>query len=192
MKLKAVLSRSDDKRRKFERLAREHQHAIFSAALRLTGDYPEAEDLTQDAFVRAYMAFDQFKPGTNFRAWMLKILTNTHINRYRKTMRSPETIGWDELTNGGQRDIGLQASHEPLPEDEVLAFIPDEEVAPALAELPDEFRQAVILSDLHGLSYKEIAQVLDIPLGTVRSRIFRGRRLLREKLAAYARIRRLI
>jgi len=186
VRLKSLIGRSRDTRQEFERLAREHQNTIFSAALRLTGSYADAEDLTQDALVRAYMAFDQFESGTNFRAWMLKIVTNTHINRYRKAARSPSTIAWEELTDGGQRHIAQEASDDVSPDDEVLEFIPGDEIGPALAELPDEFRQAVILSDLHDLSYKDIAQVLNIPLGTVRSRIFRGRRLLRQKLEAYA------
>jgi RNA polymerase sigma-70 factor (ECF subfamily) len=123
---------------------------------------------------------------------MLKILTNTHINRYRKSTRSPSTIGWDDLPDGSQRHMALEAAQDPLPEDVVLELVPDEEVGPALAGLPDEFREAVILSDLHDMSYKEIAQVLRIPLGTVRSRIFRGRRLLRQKLENYAQARGMI
>ncbi len=137
--------------------------------------------------MKAYVAFDQFTLGTNFRAWLLRIVTNTHINRYRRACRTPDTVAWEDLTDGGTRRVAEEASKDPLPEDEVLAGIPDETIGPALAALPDEFREAVILSDMHELSYKEIAESLGIPLGTVRSRIFRGRRLLRESLAEYAR-----
>jgi len=173
-------------RRNFETLAKKHQRDIFNAALRMTGSYTEAEDLAQEAFVKAYVAFDQFKLGTNFRAWMLRILTNTHINRYRRERRSPDVVAWEDLTENGRRGFPEARSNEPRPDEQVLASIPDEHIAPAIASLPDEFREAVVLSDMHELSYKEIAATLGIPLGTVRSRIFRGRKLLREKLADYA------
>jgi RNA polymerase sigma-70 factor (ECF subfamily) len=178
--------RTKERREQFEQLAKRYHRDIFNAALRMTGNYADAEDLTQETFVKAYMAFDQFTPGTNFRAWLLRILTNTHINRYRRALRSPETIAWEDLTDNGARRVPEEADQGPLPEEEVLASIPDETIGPALASLPEEFREAVILSDMHELSYKEIADALGIPLGTVRSRIFRGRRLLREALAEYA------
>lgn len=184
---------SDEKRQRarrahFEALAKKHYRDIFNAALRMTGSYADAEDLTQEAIVKAYVAFDQFSLGTNFRAWLLRILTNTHINRYRRACRTPNTVAWEDVTDSGTRRIPQERSLEPLLEDEVMAHIPDDTIGPALANLPDEFREAVILSDMHELSYKEIAEVLSIPLGTVRSRIFRGRRLLRESLAEYARV----
>ena len=180
------------RRKEFERLARRYQRDIFSAALRLTGNYADAEDLAQEAFLKAYVAFDQFQLGTNFRAWLLRILTNTHINRYRRSRRSPDTIAWEDYTAQGERQVAAEGSSEVRPEQEILAYVPDEVVGPALHELPEEFREAVILSDIHELSYKEIAQALNIPLGTVRSRIFRGRKLLRAALAEYARARRII
>lgn len=175
------------KREQFEALAKEYHRDIFNAALRMTGSYADAEDLSQEAFVKAYVAFDQFAIGTNFRAWLLRILTNTHINRYRRACRSPETVAWEDITDSGARRIPQERSPDPLPEQEVLSDVHDDTIGPALDALPDEFREAVILSDMHELSYKEIAQALDIPLGTVRSRIFRGRRLLRQSLAEYAR-----
>lgn len=175
------------KREQFEALAKEYHCDIFNAALRMTGSYADAEDLSQEAFVKAYVAFDQFAIGTNFRAWLLRILTNTHINRYRRACRSPETVAWEDITDSGARRIPQERSPDPLPEQEVLSDVHDDTIGPALDALPDEFREAVILSDMHELSYKEIAQALDIPLGTVRSRIFRGRRLLRQSLAEYAR-----
>lgn len=180
-------NRQRARREQFEALAKKHHRDIFNAALRMTGSYCDAEDLTQEAFLKAYVAFDQFTLGSNFRAWLLRILTNTHINRYRRACRSPETVSWEDVTDGGTRRIPQEQSPDPLPEEEVLTNVPDETIGPALAALPPEFREAVILSDMHELSYKEIAEALDIPLGTVRSRIFRGRRLLRESLAEYAR-----
>lgn len=174
------------RREQFEALARKHYRDIYNAAVRMTGTYAEAEDLTQEAFVKAYVAFDQFSLGTNFRAWLLRILTNTHINWYRRSCRTPDTVAWDDVTDNGNRRIPQERSPEPLPEEQVLAQIPDDVIGPALASLPDEFREAVILSDMHELSYKEIAEALKIPLGTVRSRIFRGRRLLRQALSEFA------
>jgi RNA polymerase sigma-70 factor, ECF subfamily len=180
------------RRREFEQLAKRYQRDIFAAALRLTDNYADAEDLAQEAFLKAYVAFDQFQLGTNFRAWLLRILTNTHINRYRRSRRSPETVAWEEYTLLGERELPTETGSFARPEQEVLAGVPDDVVGPALSELPAEFREAVILSDIHELSYKEISQALNIPLGTVRSRIFRGRKLLRDRLAEYARARRLI
>ncbi len=174
-------------RQQFERLAKEQQQVIFNAALRLTGNYAEAEDLTQDAFVKAYTAFDQFQLGTNFRAWMFKILTTTHINRYRQSRRTPPTVGWEDITKGGQRDFQWQQSDQPDPESAVVDRYLDEPVGPALQSLPDEFHLAVMLCDMFELSYREIANVLQVPLGTVRSRISRGRQILRERLREYAR-----
>jgi RNA polymerase sigma-70 factor (ECF subfamily) len=180
------------RRREFENLARRYQRDVFSAALRLTGSYADAEDLAQEAFLKAYVAFDQFQLGTNFRAWLLRIVTNTHINRYRSSKRTPDTIAWEDFTAEGERQVREEASSDPRPEQMILQHVPDEVVGPALHDLPEEFREAVIMSDIHEMSYKEIAQVLKIPLGTVRSRIFRGRKLLREALADYARARRML
>jgi len=174
------------RRQQFEALARQYHREVFNAALRMTGKYADAEDLVQEALLKAYVAFDQFAIGTNFRAWLLRILTNTHINRYRRACRSPETVSWEEITDGGLRRLPQESSTDPRPEEEVLADITDDAITDALSQIPDEFREAVILSDMHELSYKEIADALGIPLGTVRSRIFRGRRLLRESLSEYA------
>jgi len=175
-----------NKREEFEVLSQKYHRDIFNAALRMCGSYADAEDLTQETFVKAYIAFDQFTSGTNFKAWLLRILTNTHINRYRRAARTPEMIAWEEMSENGNRRLPEEASSDPLPEEQVLASVPDETIGPAISALPDEFREAVILSDMHELSYKEIADTLQIPLGTVRSRIFRGRRLLREALTEYA------
>lgn len=181
-----------DRRREFEQLARQYERDLFAAAMRLTGSRQEAEDLIQEALVSAYLGFDSFELGTNFRAWMLRILRNTHINRYRKTQRSVSTVDLEELTEEPRVEPSTLSPTMTGIEAEVLGSIPDEGIVPALGELPEEFRTAVVLSDIHQYSYEEIARELDIPLGTVRSRIFRGRKRLRESLAEYARQNRMI
>ncbi len=180
------------RRQEFERLIREHERDIFAAAMRLTGAQQDAEDLMQDAIVSAYLGFDKFELGTNFRAWMFRILRNSHINRYRKTQRSVSTVEWDETGADYKSRVALDGTALPGLEVELLKDMPGEDIAPALDALPEEFRTAVVMSDIHQYSYEEIAQRLDIPLGTVRSRIFRGRKRLRESLTDYARQRRLL
>ncbi len=175
------------RRQEFERLIKEHERSIYAAAMRLTGCPQDAEDLTQEAVVSAYLGFDNFELGTNFRAWMFRILRNTHINRYRKKQRSVATVEWEELGDESRAPGGLEASSLAGLEADLLRQVPDEGIVPALDALPEEFRVAVVLSDIHQYSYDEIAEELDIPLGTVRSRIFRGRQRLRETLADYAR-----
>ena len=180
------------RRRQFEELAREHSAVLMRAALRLTGNPAEAEDLCQETLIKAYVAFDQFTPGTNFRAWVLRIVANTQISRYRHVQRLPATVSWEELGTVSRRTDFDPRAPEQDPEEQTLNESLSEEVGPALAALPEEFRLAVILSDMFDLSYKEIACLLEVPLGTVRSRIFRGRKLLRESLQTYARQHRLL
>ncbi len=192
MTLRLIGSARDDgmRRREFERLVRKHQRDIFNAALRMTGDPADAEDVAQEALVKAYSAFDQFELGTNFRAWILRIVTNTYINEFRRRRRTPEMMTWDELS---REELGkLAREDEDSPELAALADAIDAEVEQALAEIPDVFREAVIMCDMHGMAYGEIAEALGVPIGTVRSRIARGRGLLQEKLRDYARSRGLI
>jgi len=158
----------------------------------MTRNADDAEDLAQEVFVRAYSAFDQFQKGTNFRAWLFRILTNTFINRYRRRSREPQTTAWEDLNREAEAGASGGLSPEDQPEEALLATVSDEEVEAALEGLPEEFRMAVILSDIHEFAYQEIADVLQIPLGTVRSRIFRGRRLLRASLRPYAQKRGMI
>lgn len=184
---RTAAKRTDNYRRQeFEALVKQHERAIYAAAVRLTGSHQDAEDLMQEAIVSAYLGFDKFELGTNFRAWVLRILRNTHINRYRKAQRSVSTVEWENLGNEVAVGDSAALSAAPSLEEQVLSQIPDEEILPALDALPEEFRAAVVMSDIHQFSYDEIARELDIPLGTVRSRIFRGRRRLRETLADYA------
>ncbi len=174
------------RRREFERLARQHQRDVYNAARRLTNNIADAEDLAQEALIKAYVSFDQFESGTNFRAWMLKIVTTTHISRCRKQSRQPQTITWEAEEGEGHPPRPWHRSAEPTPEAIIVEQQLDEPVQEALAQVPEEFRGAIILCDMFGLSYREVAEVLEVPLGTVRSRICRGRRLLSKHLREYA------
>ena len=179
------------RRREFERVARQHERDVFSAELRMTGNHADAEDVAQEAIVKAYLGFDQFELGTNFRAWLLRIVTNTFINEFRRRRRAPEMMPW-EAVHGEAAQQAAAESPEPSPDQRLLRDALDAEVEGALAELPEVFREAVILCDMHGLSYQEIADQLAVPIGTVRSRIARGRRVLQEKLRDYVASRGLI
>ena len=182
---------TEARRAQFEELSRQHGEAFLRAAMRLTGNPVEAEDLLQETLIKAYVAFEQFTAGSNFRAWVLRILANTHISRFRHAQRTPATVSWEDLSTIGRRPFD-PPSPEKNPAQEALEFTLSEEPGEALAALPEEFRVAVILSDIFELSYKEIADLLGVPLGTVRSRIFRGRKLLQESLREYAVERRLV
>ncbi|MDO5672203.1 MAG: sigma-70 family RNA polymerase sigma factor [Actinomycetaceae bacterium] len=163
---------------------------MYSAALRMTRNPADAEDLVQETFAKAFAAFHQFKPGTNLSAWMYRILTNTYINIYRKKQREPqqtdaETVeDWQQLKASQHMARGLRSA-----ETEALDRLPDSEIKEALADLPQDYRMAVYLADIEGFSYKEIAEIMETPLGTVMSRLHRGRGILRERLTDYARQR---
>lgn len=175
----------DEATREFETEALPHINSLYNVALSLTRDENDAHDLVQETFLRAYRFFHQFKRGTNCKAWLFRILRNTHINRYRKQSTRPSTVELEDLENqAGSDDL----SQQPLnPRDELFQDLYDDEIQAALESLPEEFRTAILLSDIEGLSYQEIADVLEIPLGTVRSRLSRGRRMLEKRLAGYAR-----
>jgi RNA polymerase sigma-70 factor (ECF subfamily) len=162
---------------------------LYSAALRMTRNPADAEDLVQETFVKAFAAFHQFKVGTNLKAWLYRILTNTYINSYRKKQRQPQQVteeveDWQVAAAESHTSSGLKSA-----EMEALEHLPDSDVKDALAQLPDDFRYAVYLADVEGFPYKEIAQIMDTPIGTVMSRLHRGRRMLRDLLADYARER---
>lgn len=164
----------------FERAVEAIFPSIFSTALRLTRNRDEAQDLTQEAVVRAFQAYDRFD-GNNFKAWMLRILTNIFINRYRKEKRGPDI---DSIEN--QPAAENVAAVEGDPGGELFDNLMGEQVEEALMSLPEEYRTAVLLCDVEGMSYEEIAESLQVPIGTVRSRLARGRAALRTKLLEYA------
>jgi RNA polymerase sigma-70 factor, ECF subfamily len=191
MALRFIGSSPEEKRRaEFERLVREHERDIFNAALRMAGNPADAEDVAQEALMKAYGAFDRFELGTNFRAWVLRILTNTYINEFRRRRRTPDMTDWDNLPREALGKVAEEGDDDP--ELALLEDALDAEVEQALSEIPEVFREAVLLCDMHEMMYNEIAEVLDIPIGTVRSRIARGRGLLQEKLREYAEERGLI
>lgn len=156
--------------------------SLYSAALRLTRHPSDAEDLVQEAYLRAYRGFGGFQEGTNLRAWMYRILTNTFINIYRKKQREPVTVQDENIEDWYLFDKLGESGVEASAESTVLERIPDEDVQRALEALPEGFRLAVLLADVEGFSYKEIAEILDIPIGTVMSRLHRGRRALEKAL----------
>jgi len=169
-------------RERFERDVLPLLPSLYSAALRLTRNPSDAEDLLQEAYLRAYRGFAGFEEGTNLKAWMYRILTNTFINTYRKKQREPVTVGDDDIEEWFLYDRLGAAAVEASAETEVLEAIPDEDVRAALDALPETFRMAVWLADVEGFSYKEIAEIQDVPIGTVMSRLHRGRRALEKAL----------
>lgn len=174
-------------RARFEEEALPLLDQLYGAAIRMTRNTQDAEDLLQDTYARAFSSFHTFKPGTNLKAWMYRILKNTFINTYRKKQRRPlqsddDTVEDWQLYEAARHDsTGLRSA-----EAQALDALPNETVQAALEELPDDYREAVLLADVEGFSYKEIAQIMDTPVGTVMSRIHRGRARLRTSLAEYA------
>jgi RNA polymerase sigma-70 factor (ECF subfamily) len=165
--------------------AMEFMPALYTAALRMTRNAAEAEDLVQETYLKAYRAFGSFEQGTNLKAWLYKILTNTFINAYRSRRRRPEQSEIEDLYLY-RRLGGLEgASAGRSAEEEVLDRFTDTEVKEALESLPETFRMAVLLADVEGFSYREIADILDIPIGTVMSRLHRGRRALQKALLEF-------
>jgi RNA polymerase sigma-70 factor (ECF subfamily) len=175
------LTQKRDERREFEELALPHLDSLYGTALRLTHNEKDAEDLVQDTILRAFRFFHRFERGTNVKAWLFKILTNTFANKYRKRQRE-RTILDEVQTQAEIHEAGL-----PDPEAALAARLVSDQVKEALESVPEEFRLAVILADLEDFSYREIAEIVDCPIGTVMSRIYRGRRILQRKLLAYAR-----
>ena len=163
--------------------------ALYSAALRMTRNPADAEDLVQETYLRAYRGFGSFQEGTNLKAWLYRILTNTYINQYRAAKRRPELTDIEDVEDLYlyRRLGGLEAQLAGRsPEAEVLDSLPDDRVKEALESLPEQFRMAVLLADVEGFAYKEIAEILDIPIGTVMSRLHRGRKMLQKRLWDFA------
>jgi len=180
---------------RFTDVAMEHMPGLYSAALRMTRNAADAEDLVQETYLKAYRSFGSFEEGTNLRAWLYRILTNTFINSYRAAKRRPEVTDVEDvedlylykrMTDAGSVGVGRSA------EEEALDRFTDEDVKAALEALPEAFRMAVLLADVEGFSYKEISEITDVPIGTVMSRIHRGRRALQKALHDVATARGLV
>ncbi|HEX2039158.1 MAG TPA: sigma-70 family RNA polymerase sigma factor [Acidimicrobiales bacterium] len=179
----------------FADVAMEHMPSLYTAALRMTRNPAEAEDLVQETYLKAYRAFGSFQAGTNLKAWLYRILTNTFINAYRAKKRRPEQADVEDVEDLYlyHRLGGLEAAAAGRSaEEEVLERFTDDEVKEAIESLPEQFRLAVLLADVEGFTYKEIAQILDIPIGTVMSRLHRGRRALQKRLYDFGMARGLV
>lgn len=179
------------KRDLFEEQALPFMNQLYAAAMRMTRNPADAADLVQETFVKAFQAFGQFQQGTNLKAWLYRIQTNTFINIYRKNQRNPYQGTIDELEDwqlGGAESV-TQSTSTRSAEAEAIDHLPDSAVKDALQAIPEDFRLAVYFADVEGFSYQEIADIMKTPVGTVMSRLHRGRRLLRESLADYARDR---
>jgi RNA polymerase sigma-70 factor (ECF subfamily) len=177
----------EQRRQRFERDAMQYVDQLYSAAMRMARNPADAEDLVQEAYTKAFSAFHQYKPGTNLKAWLYRILTNTYINLYRKRQREPlqsnsDTIeDWQLARAESHTSTGLRSA-----EAEALDHLPDSDVKRALQAIPEEFRLAVYFADVEGFAYKEISDIMNTPIGTVMSRLHRGRKMLRDMLADYA------
>ncbi|WP_293770935.1 sigma-70 family RNA polymerase sigma factor [uncultured Corynebacterium sp.] len=172
----------------FEQQAMPLLDQLYGGALRMTRNPQDAEDLVQETYLKAYNSFDSFQQGTNLKAWMYRIMTNSYINSYRKAKRRPLESSADELTDSqlyttaGHDSTGLESA-----EVEALREMPDGAISEAMNDLPEDYRMVVYYSDVVGLAYKEIAEIMGTPLGTVMSRLHRGRKLLRQALKDVAR-----
>jgi RNA polymerase sigma-70 factor (ECF subfamily) len=182
-------------REDFTNDAMQYAPQLFSTALRMTRNKADAEDLVQETFLKGWRAFDSYQQGTNLRAWLFRIMTNTFINKYNSQQRRPQETELDEVEELFLfRRMGAfdQSKMSQSAEDQMLELFTDDEVKNAIEELPETFRIPVLLSDVEGFSYKEIAEMLEVPIGTVMSRLHRGRKAMQKMLYEYAKERGLV
>jgi len=171
----------------FEEAAMPFVDSLYNTAYRMTRNAQDAEDLVQETYLKAYRYYDKFEEGTNFKAWLFKILKNTFINNYRKKQQTPPQSDFAEIEDAFESRLSSDVTGQmKSPEEEILEDVLDEDVQRALDDLPPDYRMAVLLADLEGFSYKEIAGILELPLGTVMSRLYRGRKLLESAMLTYA------
>lgn len=169
----------------FEREAIPHMDSLYNFALRLTGNEDDANDLVQETYLRAFRFFDKFEKGSNCKAWLFRILKNTFINLYRKSSKEPDKVDYEEIENYYE-NVKPSTTDDAHLEKELFDNLLDDDITNALQSLPEDFRTVILLSDIEGLTYEEIAEFLDCPVGTVRSRLHRGRKMLYLKLYKYA------
>ncbi|KER10324.1 MAG: RNA polymerase sigma factor RpoE [[Candidatus Thermochlorobacteriaceae] bacterium GBChlB] len=169
----------------FQKEAMIHIDSLYNFALRMTGDAEDANDLVQETYMKAYRFFDSFEKGTNCKAWLFRILKNSYINKYRKESKEPDKVDYDDI-----KEFYHTIKHSSLDsndmQEKMFGELLDDEVARALESLPEDFKEVVQLCDIEGFTYEEIANMVDCPIGTVRSRLHRGRKILRDKLMEYA------
>ena len=184
----AVISPTKGLHKEFEQEAIPHMDILYNYALRMTGNADDARDLLQETFLKAYRFWDKYEKGTNVRAWLLRIMKNTYINLYRKAVKEPDTVDYNDIQNFYNiiRENSADANDLQV---KLFGHLLDDDVTKALESLPEEFRTVVILCDIEGLTYEEIAEFVECPVGTVRSRLHRGRKLLYAKLFEYAKKR---
>jgi RNA polymerase sigma-70 factor (ECF subfamily) len=184
--LQTVVSRSTKKKHtEFEAEALPHMDVLYNFALRTTGNEDDARDLLQETYLKAYRFWDKYEKGTNIRAWLFRIMKNSYINRYRKETKEPDKVDYDDIENF-YNTIRAESTDPNDLQQQLYGNLLGDEVTKALQSLPDDFRTVVILCDIEGLTYEEIAEFVECPIGTVRSRLHRGRKLLQAKLFEYA------
>lgn len=171
--------------REFEKEAVPHMDAVYNFALRMTGDEDDADDLVQETYLKAFRFFDKFEKGTNCKAWLFRILKNSYINDYRKQTKEPDKIDYEDVQNFYEtiKADEIETRHY---EQDAFTNLLDDEISSAITDLPEDFRTVIILSDIEGFTYEEIADFVDIPVGTVRSRLHRARKMLYTQLYDYA------
>lgn len=172
----------------FQKEAIPHMNAVYNFALRMTGDEDDADDLVQETYLKAFRFFDKFEKGTNCKAWLFRILKNSYINDYRKNVKEPDKVDYEDVQNFYENIHSTEINSQHYEQDAFTNLL-DDEITKVMSALPEDFRTVIILSDIEGFTYEEIADFVDIPVGTVRSRLHRARKMLYSQLYDYARDR---